>query len=355
MEAPATLTKAEVKQYWRDGFVVKKALLGELDIAKYHSRFMELVSGGIKSDPAFGMLVMKDVMVAKKHVKPKSSAHAVAKLQMIHRDPVFQEYIKHPSVVDVVQDLIGPDIMQIHNMLINKPPGIPDGRHPLHQDLMYFTLRPADRIVGTWTAMERVHRGNGCLCVIPGSHKGVLMDHAKPKWEFVNSAYWGIEDLPAGWKERRHYVELDAGDTLFFHPLLFHGSGRNRSDGFRRVISAHYCSSVGPTHFPLSPNCSMMFGELAADFARKLQKQGVGYALGGVLGAGAGAGVSSLLDATPATQAISAACGAAGGAAWLGRLPIDSVTMGNLFGGFVSRRQRANFMHVRGARGLSTC
>jgi phytanoyl-CoA hydroxylase len=39
---------------------------------------------------------------------------------------------------------------------------------------------------------------------------------------------------------------MAAGDTVFFHPLLVHGSGRNRSDGFRRAISAHY-GNVGCT------------------------------------------------------------------------------------------------------------
>ena len=61
-------------------------------------------------------------------------------------------------------------------MLINKPPGV-DGRHPLHQDLLYFPFRPADRIIGTWTAMVPCDRTNGCLVVVPGSHKGPLLEH----------------------------------------------------------------------------------------------------------------------------------------------------------------------------------
>ena len=42
--------------------------------------------------------------------------------------------------------------------------------------------------------------------------------------------------------EARLHVEMEPGDTLFFHPLLIHGSGRNRSDDFRRAISVHYAS-----------------------------------------------------------------------------------------------------------------
>jgi phytanoyl-CoA hydroxylase len=56
-------------------------------------------------------------------------------------------------------------------------------RHPLHQDLYYFPFRPADRIVCSWTAMEKVNRENGCLVVLPGSHKGELLQHEYPEWE----------------------------------------------------------------------------------------------------------------------------------------------------------------------------
>ena len=40
----------------------------------------------------------------------------------------------------------------------------------------------------------------------------------------------------------RRHVEMQRGDTLLFHPLLIHGSGQNRSTGFRRAISSHYAS-----------------------------------------------------------------------------------------------------------------
>ena len=72
--------------------------------------------------------------------------------------------------------------------LINKPPdtGALMSRHPLHQDLHYFPFRPADRIVAAWTAMERITPENGCLIVLPGTHKGVLEKHDYPKWKVNN-------------------------------------------------------------------------------------------------------------------------------------------------------------------------
>lgn len=121
----------------------------------------------------------------------------------VQLDPVLSQYFFTPAIVRYVECFTGPDIMAMHTMLINKPPdpGMMSSRHPLHQgnthchtpshnnsncftsDLHYFPFRPADRIVCSWTAMEHVHRGNGCLVVLPGSHTGSLQPHEYPKWQ----------------------------------------------------------------------------------------------------------------------------------------------------------------------------
>ncbi|XP_026548863.1 phytanoyl-CoA dioxygenase, peroxisomal-like, partial [Notechis scutatus] len=59
----------------------------------------------------------------------------------------------------------------------------------------------------------------------------------------VNKMYHGIYDYDKSLP--RVHVPMETGDTLFFHPLLIHGSGRNRTEGFRKAISCHYASSDG--------------------------------------------------------------------------------------------------------------
>jgi len=226
--------------YEERGYLVVPGLFDAGSLEVWTKRFLAIVSGEVP--PAEGMLVMRDVMVVKGAVKPSIPAAAIAKVQDFHNDRVlFDGYAKHPRLLDHVEAFTGPDIKSIHTMLINKPPGV-DGRHPLHQDLLYFPFRPAERIVATWTALERVTRENGCLVVVPGSHRGELREHGNPGWEFLNLGYFGA----GGVEERaeRVHLEMEPGDTVFFHPLLLHGAGRNRSDGFRRAISAHYASAA---------------------------------------------------------------------------------------------------------------
>jgi phytanoyl-CoA hydroxylase len=228
-----------LEEYWRDGYVVVRGLVPEADLARYLARLEAIVSGAVPAPD--GMLVMRDVMVAKGLVEPPDTMAGIAKLQDYEDDPVLDGYTTHPAVLDCVERVIGADVMTLHTMLINKPPGV-DGRHPLHQDLLYFPFRPADKIVASWTALQRVHRGNGCLSVVPGSHRGILRRHESPSAiEHLNRAYFGAVDVE-GDIPRRVHVEMEPGDTVFFHPVLLHGSGRNCTEGFRRAISAHYAA-----------------------------------------------------------------------------------------------------------------
>ena len=53
----------------------------------------------------------------------------------------------------------------------------------------------------------------------------------------VNSAYHGIKDYNP--TQPLLHLEMNAGDTVFFHPLLIHGSGSNQTKGFRKVRYMH--------------------------------------------------------------------------------------------------------------------
>ena len=54
------------------------------------------------------------------------------------------------------------------------------------------------------------------------------VEHCYPDWkEGVNKAYWGVKDMPPENAPKIH-LEMKAGDIVFFHPYLFHGSGENR-------------------------------------------------------------------------------------------------------------------------------
>lgn len=196
-------------------------------------RFDDIVEGKVQRD---GITVMYDVKDRK----------SVNKIQDINRDPIFRHYIEHKKILDIVECFTGPNILAIHSMLIAKPPDIGFGssRHPPHQDLYYMPIRPADGIVGVWTAMEPCNSENGCLFVAPGTHTvDRIYEHRYPLNSdgTINKFYHGVHDLPPikEWVN----LEMQPGDTVFFHPLLIHGSGVNKSNRTRRAISCHYSAA----------------------------------------------------------------------------------------------------------------
>ncbi|XP_073985326.1 phytanoyl-CoA dioxygenase, peroxisomal-like [Rhodnius prolixus] len=223
--------------YEENGYIVIPRLIEDSILDECCQRFVDYCDGVI---PRGMTTLMKDISLAKKGAK---GVYLYNKIQDILFDDVFEKYFLHPQLLDYVSCFTGPNIKGMHSMLINKPPdsGALTSRHPLHQDLYYFPFRPADRIVAAWTAMEPVTTSNGCLVVLPGTHMGELLQHDYPNWEGgVNKAYHGIrgcddyETVP---------LPMDKGDTVFFHPLLIHGSGANITSGFRKAISCHYSTS----------------------------------------------------------------------------------------------------------------
>ncbi|XP_053428774.1 phytanoyl-CoA dioxygenase, peroxisomal isoform X2 [Nycticebus coucang] len=230
----------EQRQFYEEnGFLVIKNLVSDVDIQRFRDEFEKICREKVKP---LGLHVMRDVSIAKS--KYHSSEKMVSKIQDFQEDEELFRYCTLPQILKYVECFTGPNIMAMHTMLINKPPdsGKKTSRHPMHQDLHYFPFRPSNRIVCSWTAMEHIDRNNGCLSVIPSSHKGSLKSHDYPQWEGgVNIMFHGIQDfVDSG---ARVHLVMEKGDTVFFHPLLIHGSGQNKTQGFRKAISCHFASS----------------------------------------------------------------------------------------------------------------
>jgi phytanoyl-CoA hydroxylase len=232
-----SLTLDQREHYEREGYVLIPGLIDAETLERIDARFLALVRGEVAASDH--MVIMKDVEYASGDATAQSPLHEINKLLSFEDDPVLWPFATDLRVLECVRDLVGSELKTLSTNVFNKPPGV-DGRHPLHQDLRYFAIRPADGIVASWTAIQPCTRENGCLAIIPASHRGDLSEHGDPEWERFNFGFFAAKDVDI---EARVHVEMEPGDTLFFHPLLIHGSGRNRSSGFRRAISVHYAAT----------------------------------------------------------------------------------------------------------------
>lgn len=149
-------------------------------------------------------------------------------------------YLGHPVIKEVLTQIIGPDVKCMQSMLFIKASGKPG--QAWHQDEFFIPTR--DRtLTGAWIALDDATVENGCLWVIPGSHKhGVLWpqwDHDDPRFDCTGEAYgFPYQD------EDAIPVEVPAGTILFFNGYLLHRSLPNRAQGgYRRVLVNHYMSA----------------------------------------------------------------------------------------------------------------
>jgi len=169
-----------------------------------------------------------------------SGIHAMHSIhQMNLYSPKFLGRTRDSRLTDPVVDILGPDILGLNSLYIWKPPKIGLG-FPWHQDRWYTQPQfKTETTVGTWTAIDAADKDNGCLYVIPGSHKIGILEHidleGSQQQEFKQAVGARDEDGVA--------VELQPGSVIFFDNRILHKSTVNNSKRFRRSNIAHYISA----------------------------------------------------------------------------------------------------------------
>lgn len=154
--------------------------------------------------------------------------------------PIMRNALAHASMVKTLTGVIGPNVKCMQSMLFIKSAGKPG--QAWHQDEYFIPTRDRS-LCGGWMALDDATVDNGCLWVIPGSHKhGVLWPmypHNKKEYDCAGEAF----DFPYT-DDDAIPVEVPAGAVVFFNGYLLHKSLPNRkSVGFRRSLVNHYMSA----------------------------------------------------------------------------------------------------------------
>jgi phytanoyl-CoA hydroxylase len=151
-------------------------------------------------------------------------------------DPFWVRLVGDDRLLDVAQQFVGPDIALFASHYIAKPPF--DGQPVLwHQDGSFWPLEPME-VSTLWLAVDDSTPENGCMRVIPGSHRTDLQELV-PRTEVANVLNSSID--PATVDERDGVdVVLSAGDVSMHHPNLVHGSNANTSPRWRRGLTIRY-------------------------------------------------------------------------------------------------------------------
>jgi ectoine hydroxylase-related dioxygenase (phytanoyl-CoA dioxygenase family) len=180
-------------------------------------------------------LSIQEAGTLRRKLEAHENRHGLLKGPMRHKSHLLftwlDELIRHPAILDGVEDIIGPNILVWGSSFFTKE-GHDPGYVSWHQDSTYWGLDPAD-IVTAWVALSESTAENGAMRVIPGSHKLDQIEHHDTFAE-GNLLSRGQEIAVDVDETRARMLELRPGEMSLHHVRLIHGSDPNPS-GKRRI------------------------------------------------------------------------------------------------------------------------
>ena len=221
------LGAAQIESFRREGFtVVKDAIEDGLlqDLIDASNGFAASARNLTADSPT---IELDDVASA------ATGLSAIRRIKSPHlHDAAFARALAEPDLLDMVEQLIGPDIRWHHTKLNAKQP-LGSGHVEWHTDWGYYPHTNSE-LVEIAIAIDPITEANGCLQVLPGSHLGPALDHTEAG-VFVGAVPPGSFD-----QSEAIALPLEPGDISIHHVRLLHGSGPNRTEHQRRLLLQGY-------------------------------------------------------------------------------------------------------------------
>jgi ectoine hydroxylase-related dioxygenase (phytanoyl-CoA dioxygenase family) len=253
--------------YRRDGFLVVRGLVSPEQVLELREHTEQLMQGRLPEQRGTRMadrdlkrdtgVTVQGIEAPPEHLSPQEKAQYFLRIHMLHRQlPLHEQYMLHPRVLDVLEVLMGPDVLALQTMLFLKPPGKPG--QGWHQDSYYIPSHP-DTLCGAWIAIDDCDEQNGAMWFAKGSgNEPVYPPCPEVGYGFGDKLVRdiryvkGVSDpddeknalTPVAARYDQVLCEARAGDVVFFNGHVLHRSKMNwSSDRFRRSFVSHYCNA----------------------------------------------------------------------------------------------------------------
>lgn len=231
--SPQRLSADEVARYHEQGYVVPRYRLPDAVLAKMRAAYDRLLADNAD--------IASDIMLGPHLEKPGA--------QGVQGSRAWLDFASRPEILDMVNQLIGPDVILWGTTIFGKPAGV--GKEtPWHQDGDYYPIRPLETLT-IWMALDDATTENGCMRFIPGSHSArkIFSHHWEENHDLTINQVCDAEHFD---ESSAHDLVLEAGQISFHDVYMIHGSRAN-STGRRRAAfvvrlmpgSSHYDHALG--------------------------------------------------------------------------------------------------------------
>ncbi|MBD3662807.1 phytanoyl-CoA dioxygenase family protein [Sulfitobacter aestuariivivens] len=215
------LTADQQAAYWDDGFLFPLQVMPPQDAASLRAELEEIEQTWLDN----GLLL------------PLSTYKRVNAQYVL---PLAYKIGADPRILDVVEGILGPDILIYAVEFFIKEPRTTH-KVTMHQDLTYWGLGAIDGLVTAWLALSPATPASGCMDFVRSSHKNAILPHADSD-DPDNLLSRGQEvqvDVAEGDKVP---IELHPGQISLHHGLTIHGSGANTTNDRRIGAVIRYCT-----------------------------------------------------------------------------------------------------------------
>jgi len=230
----ARLSSQEKQRYLEDGYVVPAWRFPESTISHMRQALDRLIA----DNPG---------------VRPEKlvSAHLENGNEGVKGSRAFLDLARDPDLVELISSAIGEDVILWGCQVFCKPGG--DGLEtPFHQDGHYWPIRPLATCTA-WIALDPSTRENGCLRVVPGSHRNrQLHDHLREDRAdlVLTQRIQGLDESKAV------DIELEPGQMSLHDVYMIHGATVNRSPQRRAGVAIRYMPGTSVFHRDLMEKSS---------------------------------------------------------------------------------------------------
>jgi len=217
------------EKYARDGFVHGPRVLDEGQVAELCDALDTIIAERRTPDDGGPVLIRNF---------SKDDSRLTWQIVDIWRgSEAFSRLVNHPTVVEIAAELADAAELRIWHDQIQYKIAAKGGTTMWHQDSPAWpVLQPKDAQVTAWIALDDVDEANGCMSMVPGSHRwGVQQEVLRSLDSFSD-----LPDSFRGESVERVLRPVKAGEVHFHHPLTWHGSHANDSEKPRRAIALHY-------------------------------------------------------------------------------------------------------------------
>ena len=232
-----TLSPTELEGFHTQGYVRLGHVASPAEIEALCQRIDQIMLGEVHYDNMLMQLCPSAGQdeLSRQTKEFKGSSLKYRKIQDLEQDPLFLAYLQKPLFRDLTHKIVSPTISIFRAMFFNKPAeqGVTINWHQDGAGGWNLSIPPK---ITVWTALAATSVANGCLQIIPGSHRDMIPEKGDQLSEQERAIH-----AP---DEKRVYLEMEKGEVVLLHNWTLHRSETNKTAKPRRAFSVCYLDAA---------------------------------------------------------------------------------------------------------------